>query len=210
MTRDQARELLANYKNFPASNLFTLKPYNYPLFYLLECFAKDWRIEYSVGGCIEECTNLDFEKIASHQRLKHSIWRYVARNPQLNHTETTVGYVQQDLFSRYVGKCNPLKTPQTSWTYFPRSEINDEVFCFNGTFGKDIRLYQIEIDLNATNIVGKRNYNLPWHYLQYTLEWKDWTTEINWRVDEADTNDEQHPTIAQRIITHMDRVLLGI
>lgn len=194
MTRDQAQELLETYKNFPKSKLFSLRPINYPIFHLLESFVKGWRIETWAKGQMIERNDVDFEGLAARFRTgEHDIWRYIARNPQL--TNTTTGFVQEDLYARYMGKCTPLRGPLTTWTFIPFSIIEEIDWRFQGLIGKHTKLYQIEIDLNTTDIIGKRQKNLPWHYLQQTLDWKPWTGRIDW--NEADQPQEPQTEITR-------------
>lgn len=182
MNREQASELIKKYKEFPSSNLFSIRPYNYPLFYLMECFAKGWPIEHYHEGQSygEPRENMDFEWLAHKLKSSHGhfIWEYVARNPNL--TNTALGYVQEDLFSRYVGKCNPLKGPNTTWFYIPKKETHnyDE---FHGMIGKYTKLYLLEIDLDTTDVIGKFDPKLPWHYLQQTINWKPWRGNLDWQ-----------------------------
>lgn len=196
MTRDEARQLIEAYKNFPSTKLFRLKPINYPIFYLLECYAKGWQINYldheHIG--IRRVVNwdLDFDALLK----SHEIWRYVAINPEL--TNTVLGFVQEDLFCRYIGRCNPLKPTGTSWTFLPFEVVKykdpyvtwKEFFVnpfsqpyFRGRFQNHIKYYQIEIDLNTTDIIGKWNQKVPFHYLQQTIDWKPWRGEIRWEGD---------------------------
>lgn len=202
MTREEAQQLIEAYKNFPASRLFRLKPISYPIFYLLECFAKGWPIEYldpdlNKNRPVNRQINFDFLIDAQHS-IDHKIWRFVARNPELKNT--ALGFVQEDLFCRYVGKCNPLKPEGTSWTFLPYevTKYEDsyltwkEIFQtdviirpfrypnFRGRFKNHIKYFQVEIDLDTTDIIGTWDKKVPFHYLQQTIDWKPWRDELPW------------------------------
>jgi len=189
MNRAEATALLQKYRDFPATNVFTTKPFNYPLFHLLECFSKGWDIyslEYSI--CFGEFrTNhihdIDFEKIGGFQKIDHHLlWKYVARNSGLKNT--TLGFVQEDLYCRYVGRCNPLKGPLTTWTYIPFDRIRENER-FAGRIGKHTNLYLIELDLDMIEVQGEWRDDIPWHYLQQTIDWKPYKDRIEWQNEEA-------------------------
>ena len=187
MNREQTAELLKTYKTFPESEVFTLRPINYPLFHLMECFAKGWSIHYlhSWGG-MDEIEDINFEALALELKREKfpNIWQYVARDPNRDRYTTTLGFVQADLYARYVGKCNPLKTPNTSWIFIPKNMVVKKEF--NGKIGNHTQLYQIEINLETTDIVGKIDGKLPWHYLQQTIDWKPWMGRIDWQERDGD------------------------
>lgn len=198
MNRTQASELLKYYKEFPKSNLFSLRPINYPLFHILECFSKGWRIEVSCFGTRLPTEDIMFDRVATeiNSGQHYSIWPLVARNP--NVTNSIIGFVQEDLYARYVGKCNPLKGPNTSWTFIPEEKIiRESDFC--GVIGKNTKLYQIEIDLDTTDIIGKWDNNVPWHYLQQTIDWKPWNGSIDWNDGvEIENTSRRNETLRER------------
>lgn len=207
MTRDEAQKLLQLYREFPGSKIFTLRPTSYPLFHLLESFAKNLPIELTEIYMMKRLdvadyyrNRIDFEELA--KTSQHNIWKYVVRNPQL--TNTTVGFVHEDLYARYVGRCNPLRTPTTSWTFIPWDTVVGETFRgrFNGLIGKHNKLYQIEIDLNTTDIIGTRRPDVPWHYLQQTIDWKPWTGKIDWQ----ESQDNLEPTTRETLQQRFERV----
>ena len=189
MNRTQAIQLMDHYKNFPKTDIFSVKPFNYPLFYLLECFAKGWEIVYlRRDGENRSCLEVPFEEMSIENRKSKdpTVWRYCALNPDV--TNYTLGFVQEDLFARYVGKLYPLKTSRTTWTYFP-SGVVEEDESFFGKVGNS-KFYLIQIDLNTTDIIGKRNTEYPWHYLHQTIEWKPWNGQIPWQGDQHVDNNE--------------------
>jgi hypothetical protein len=193
MNRAQATALLQKYRDFPNTNIFTTKPYDYPLFHLLECFSKGWtidRVGYQGIWTLNHAYDIDFERIGELQRnVQHELWRYVAKNPGLKNT--VLGFVQKDLYCRYVGRCNPLKSPTTSWTFIPLDKVAENER-FRGKIGKHTNLYLIELDLDIVDIKGEWNDNIPWHYLQQTIDWKPYKDRIEWQTnDDQDTNDPQ-------------------
>ena len=199
MNRIQAEQLIDYYKKFPKTGLFSIRPLNYPLFYLLECYSKGWEIIFlDRDGDVSTIEEIPFEAIAGEHKRNtiHSIYRYCALNPKV--TNYKIGYVQEDLFSRYVGKLVPLKTPRTTWTYFPSSIIGEDE-CFFGKLGNS-KLYLIQIDLNITDIIGKRNTEYPWHYLHQTIEWKPWDGQIPWQGEQHTNNDE--PVIIEEALRY--------
>ena len=185
MNREQASNLLKYYKEFPKTNFFSLRPTNYPMFHMLECFCKGWRIEFTYLGNRLTADDIDFENMAHDysRNIHSSIWPFVVRNP--NVTNSVIGFVQEDLYARYIGKCNPLKGPNTSWTFIPQEKVIRNPN-FSGVIGKNTKLYQIEIDLDTTDIIGTWDDNVPWHYLQQTINWKPWTGNIDWNAEGGD------------------------
>lgn len=179
MNVEQAKELLKYYKDFPPSGVFSLRPINYPMFHILECFCKGWEIQSLYYNTLTPIIDIDFERMAHFLKSgHHDMWKLVARNPGV--TNSTVGFVQEDLYSRYVGKCNPLKTPYTSWTYIPLNKVK-EVNRFGGVIGNHTKLYAVEIDLDTTDVTGEWSENVPWHYLQQTINWKPWQGRLDWQ-----------------------------
>ena len=194
MNRADATALLQKYRDFPSTNVFTAKPFNYPLFHLLECFSKGWSIHRVDTLCgiwgLNYIHDVNFERMGDLQRNGyHDLWRYVARNTGLKNT--TLGFVQEDLYCRYVGRCNPLKSPTTSWTYIPFDKIREN-YRFNGKIGKHTNLYLIEIDLDMVDIKGKWREDIPWHYLQQTIDWKPYKDRIEWQEDGQPVDDRPH------------------
>jgi hypothetical protein len=201
MNRTEATTLLQRYRDFPATNVFEAKPFNYPLFHLLECFSKGWNIQLvdRRQGChiMVPVNDINFEWIGKIQKQdKHILWQYVATNPVLAHP--ILGFVQQDLYCRYVGRCNPLKGPNTSWTFIPFNNIINNPR-FLGKIGKSTELYLIEIDLDIVDIKGESREDVPWHYLQQTIDWKPYTDRIEWQNENQPTDEqprlimEDHP-----------------
>ena len=199
MNRAEATDLLQKYREFPYTNLFSTKPFNYPLFHLLECFSKGWnicRLQYDLSkknnhwSLYQIPFNIDFEKLGRIQREgDHVIWSYVARNPGLPNTK--IGFVQEDLFCRYVGRCNPLKLPTTSWTFISLEQMNLKPdWSFKGKIGKYTNLYLIELNLDLVDIVGEIRKDLPWHYLQQTIEWKPFKSRIEWQQENEQQENE--------------------
>ena len=185
MNRAEATALLQKYRDFPATSVFTTKPFNYPLFHLLECFSKGWSIHHVDTFCglwnVNYVHDVNFEMLGGYQRnFRHVLWQYVARNPGLKNT--TLGFVQEDLYCRYIGRCNPLKGPLTTWTYIPFDKIRENER-FNGKIGKHTNLYLVEIDLDIVNIKGEWREDVPWHYLQQTIDWKPYKDRIEWQEE---------------------------
>jgi len=183
LNRQEATNLIQRYKDFPYTEIFGVKPYNYPLFHLLECFSKGWRVDILAplrgGWSADLIADIHFDTLASNAKtgFRNDIWRYVARNP--NVTRSVLGFVQEDLYARYVGKCNPLKTLNTTWGFTPLEAVQLD-HGFRGTIGRKVPLYCLEIDLDTTDIIGERSKKLPWHYLQQTINWKPYTDRIDW------------------------------
>jgi hypothetical protein len=206
MNRAQATELLQRYRDFPATNIFATKPFNYPLFHLLECFSKGWHIQHLEFDVSDQwipyvCLDPNFEKVGrDHRTGNHSSWRYVARNTGL--PRTMLGFVQEDLYCRYVGRCNPLKSPKTSWTFIPLEKVQDN-YRFRGKIGKITNLYLIEIDLDIVDIKGEWNDDVPWHYLQQTIDWKPYTDRIDWQ------NDEENELPVRRNVINGPRLIMA-
>jgi hypothetical protein len=192
MNRTQATKLLQRYRDFPATSIFATNPFNYPLFHLLECLSKGWNIQQLVfdgshAWNPQSCLDPNFERTGLEYREGfHNIWRYVARNVGL--PRTMLGFVQEDLYCRYVGRCNPLKGPKTSWTFIPLEKIKSR-YRFNGKIGKNTNLYLIEIDLDIVDITGEWNDDVPWHYLQQTIDWKPYTDRIDWQNEVEECHD---------------------
>jgi hypothetical protein len=202
MNREEASNLLKFYKDFPQTSFFSLRPINYPMFHILECFCKGWTIEASGFTLTNEkvrypIENIDFEKLAREcSKNIHTTWPLVARNPRV--TNSMIGFVQEDLYARYVGQCNPLKGPNTSWTFIPEEKANKYPDFF-GVIGKNTKLYQIEIDLDTTDVIGTWDDNVPWHYLQQTINWKPWTRSIDWNEGvEIENTNGRNETLRER------------
>lgn len=207
MNRDQTRQLLQKYKDYPDTEVFYTAPSNYPLFHEVESFTKDnWNIQQILSDHnLYRLFDFAVEELGRRTRLgDHCLWRYVARNTNLKNT--MLAYVQQDLYCRYVGRCNPLKTPHTTHTFIPWERVRG-LDNFNGKIGKDINLYLLEIDLDIIDIEGKWNDNVPWHYLQQTINWKPYTGRIQWQ-DNSDIEEENQPQLIRHPDHQPERVAL--
>lgn len=166
------------------------------MFHILECFCKGWTIEAAYCGQRMPIENINFDAVVEKIKVNdHSLWQIVARNPRV--TNSMLGFVQEDLYARYVGKCNPLKGPNTTWTFIPEEKIANKHFY--GMIGKHVKLYQIEIDLDTTDVIGTWDDDVPWHYLQQTIDWKPWKGSIDWNDGvQIETANRLNETLRER------------